>query len=74
VFGCDEQYETNENKYKQTQKKVLHEYTEQKSCDTKPKKSFVHATIPLKGLLVCNEIETLKQFLGCLIGVCKGFV
>jgi hypothetical protein len=34
-------------------------YTEKKSCDTKPKKGFVQATKPLKGLLVCNEIETL---------------
>ncbi len=34
-------------------------YTENKSCGTKPKKGFVHATKPLKGLLVCNETETL---------------
>jgi hypothetical protein len=37
-------------------------YIEKKSCDTKPEKGFVHATKLLKGLLVCNEIETLFQF------------
>jgi hypothetical protein len=49
-------------------------YTEKKSYGTKPKMGFIHATKPLKELLVCNEIETLKQFIGCPIGVCKGFV
>ncbi len=34
-------------------------YIEKKSCGTKPKKDSVHATKLLKGLLVCNEIETL---------------
>ncbi len=37
-------------------------YTEKKSCGTKPKKGFVHAMKPLKGLLVCNEIEILFSF------------
>ncbi len=36
-----------------------HLYTEKKSYGTKPKKGFVHATKSLKGLLVCNEFETL---------------
>jgi hypothetical protein len=45
-----------------------------KSCSAKPKKGFVHATKPLKGLLVCNEIEILTNTYQAPNKLFEGFV